>query len=188
LSNGGFGEGLAAWAFRSEPGDGGVVPATYRVEQQWVNDELVWTIGLERWGGNRDRNLATAVLFQDIQEDLSMYRSVHLSFDLRVNYQSLPGGGPVGTDYPFAVRIRYQDADGKERQYLYGFYYRTEQGYPNEPASGGEATEFPHYRWERVSLDLFGIEPPPELLTGIDLVASGHDYSSWVANLSLVAD
>lgn len=186
LHNGRFDRGMEGWTFRSDQaGDGGTVDATVYREQQVVGHELAWAVGLERRGGIQDRCLA--ILSQEVRQDLSPYRSVQLEFDLRLNYQSLSGGGPLGVDYPFMVRIRYQDTDGRNREYLYGFYYRTEEGFSTE-LTGGETYLFPHYSWEHVSLELLDLRPLPVLLNGVDLLASGHDFTSWVANLSLTAE
>ncbi len=188
LSNGAF-QGLSPWAFRVEPpGNGNASLPAYRLEPRAVNGEETTALVLERWGGNVDRRLARAVVSQEVGHDLSPYRSVRLEFDLLLSYQSLVGGGPVGQDYPFAVRIRYQDAEGQTRTYLYGFYYRPPaENFPSGPSTGGEALPFPHYRWEHVSLELLRAEPPPVFLIGVDLIASGHDYAGEVANLSLTA-
>lgn len=185
LENGDFSQEDQGWSFRSDQyGDGGDVNAVYRRIQEMVGDQVVWAIELERMGGLED--LCAAILSQEVKEDLSPYRSVRLDFDLNLRDQGLKGGGPRGEDYPFAVRIRYQDAEGRSRQYLYGFYFVTGAGAKTTP-DNGEARKFPHYRWEHVSLDLLALQPRPVLLNGVDLMASGQDYRSWVANVSLTA-
>jgi hypothetical protein len=189
LLNGDFAQGLQDWSFHSDQAeDGGTVDATYHLEQQNIDGQLVWTVGLERKGGVADR--CQAILSQPVKEDISAYHSVRLDFDLRINYQSLPGGGNLGVDYPFNVRINYQDAEGLSRQYTYGFYDHTEPGFktsfPNQIQ--GETSLSPHYRWEHFELELLNIQPRPVLLNGIDLFASGNDYLSWVADVSLIAE
>lgn len=187
LENGGFVQGLEGWTFRSDQaGDGGDVDARVLLEQKDIEGQPVWAIGLERRGGLQDR--CQAILFQEVEEDLSVYRSLRLDLDLRINYQSLPGGGPLGVDYPFNVRIRYRDAEGKTRQYTYGFYDHTEAGFVTDFPDRGETRLVPHYRWEPISLELLDLQPRPALLTGVDLMASGNDYLSWVANVSLIAE
>lgn len=188
LVNGDFEQGLAGWSFRSDQtGDGGVVDARQRLEQHDIQDRLNWAVGLERKGASGIQDRCLGILSQQIGEDMSPYRSARLEFDLRINYQSLPGGG---LDYPFIVRIDYQDEQGRNRQYLYGFYYRVQEGVNVDLADGllGEVIRFPHYRWEHVSLELLDLQPRPVLLNGVDLLASGHDYLSWVANVSLLAE
>ncbi len=187
LRNGDFAQGLAYWNFRSEQtADGGTVGAVYLLDQQRVGENWVWTLGLARRGGTEDRCLA--ILSQKIGEDLSPYRSVRLELDLRIDYQSQPGGGPLGVDYPFNVGIRYRDAQGDLQQYTYGFYDHTERGAKaNFPGSEGETYLVPHYRWTHISLELLDMWPRPVFLDEIDLFASGNDYESWVANVSLIA-
>ncbi len=187
LRNGDFAQGLAYWNFRSEQtADGGTVEATYLLDQQRIGEDWVWTLGLRRKGGTEDRCLA--ILSQKIGEDLSPYLSVRLELDLRINYQSQPGGGPLGVDYPFNVAIRYHDAQGDSRQYIYGFYDHTERGAKTDfPGTEGEAHLVPHYRWTHISLELLDLQPRPVFLDGIDLFASGNDYESWIANVSLIA-
>ncbi len=187
LRNGDFAQGLAYWHFRSEQtADGGTVEATYILDQQRVGEDWTWTLGLVRKGGTEDRCLA--ILSQKIGEDLSPYLSVRLELDLRIDYQSQPGGGPLGIDYPFNVTIRYHDAQGDSQQYTYGFYDHTEKGAKTDfPGTDGEAHLVPHYHWTHISLELLDLRPRPVFLDGIDLFASGNDYESWVANVSLTA-
>ncbi len=189
LQNGSFDGDLPPWSFRSDQAqDGGVVDATYRLEPQEVDGRLAWAVGLERRGGLTDR--CQGILSQSLREDVSPYRSVRLSFDLRINLQSTGGGGTLGVDYPFNVRISYQDAEGNDRQYWYGFYYYasadTKTAFPSQ--FQGETHSSPHYRWQHWELELLNIQPRPVLLTGVELLASGHDYLSWVANVSLIAE
>jgi hypothetical protein len=161
------------------------VDANFLLEQQQVGEEMAWAAGLERLGGIEDR--CQAILSQEIDEDLSPYQSLRLDFDLRINYQGLPHSGPTGEDYPFIARFRYLDAEGTGRVYFFGFYYRAEGDSEAEPAHG-EAILFPHYRWQHVSLDLSQLQPPLVFLEGVDLLASGQDYRSWVTNVSLIAE
>jgi hypothetical protein len=189
IQNGDFsqvgGGELQHWVFRSDQyGDGGNENAIYNLLQDMVSGQVVPVVELLRKGGTED--LCAAILAQQIEADLSPYSLVQLDLDLHLKYQGLPGGGPRGEDYPFAVRIRYQDAEGRSRQYLYGFYYYASEGYKTTPQSG-EAQLFPNYRWEHVTLQLLDLRPQPVLLNSIELLASGQDYRSWVANVSLVA-
>ncbi|MGC8875221.1 MAG: hypothetical protein ACP5SI_12350 [Chloroflexia bacterium] len=186
LRNGDFAQDLDGWVFRYDQAwDGGTVNAALGREKQRIGVQDVWAARIWRIGGTRD--VCAGILSQEIRQDVSPYRALRLEFDLRINYQSLPGGGPLGTDYPFAVRIRYRDGEGRSRQYTYGFYYRTEPGYRTEMAEG-EAIPFPHYRWQHVNLDLTRLRPAPVYLIGLDLFASGHDFNSFVANVSLQAE
>jgi len=185
LENGSFDQGIKGWAWRYDQyGDNNSENAVYHLIQEMVDDQVVWAVELLRKGGTED--LCAAILSQEIEEDLSPYQSVWLDFDLNLKYQGLPGGGPRGEDYPFAVRIRYLDADGRSRQYLYGFYYYTSANNKITPNSG-ESIEVSNYRWEPIRLDLLAISPSLVRLSGIDLLASGQDYRSWFANVSLVA-
>jgi len=196
LRNGDFAQGgedcrgIGGWTFRLDQGaDGGTVDTVCRRQQQEVNDQPAWAIALERKGGfldraKRTRDSCAGILSQSMAEDVSLYQSVHLDFDLRLIYQSLPGGGPLGVEYPFAVRIHYRDAQGAGHEYTYGFYYRSEEGYLTV-LDNGEARPAKHDRWQSFSLDLSELRPA--LLTGVDLLASGHDYHSSVANVSLWA-
>lgn len=194
LRNGDFAQGTAdcqaidGWTFRLQAGRTDTVPPVCRRVEQQIDAQPVWAVLLERSGANRDRVVATGILFQEMAEEVSFYQSVRLEFDLRIDYQSLPGGGDLGIYYPFAVRIHYRDARGNGQRYTYGFYYRTEPGYLTE-MEDGEAILFRHdypVRWQHFSLDLQKLEPT--VLTGIELVASGHDYTSFVANVALVAE
>ncbi len=186
VRNGDFAQDMEGWTFRYDQAwDGGTVNAALSRDRQRIGVQEVWAARIWRIGGTRD--VCSGILSQEIRQDVSPYNVLRLEFDLRINYQSLPGGGPLGIDYPFAVRIRYRDGEGRSRQYTYGFYYRTEPGYLTEMPDG-ETIPFPHYRWQHVSLDLTRLRPAPVYLIGLDLFASGHDFNSFVTNVSLWAE
>jgi len=44
--------------------------------------------------------------------------------DVRLLYQSLAGGGILGSEYPLMVRIDYTDVYGKDQFWVHGFYFR----------------------------------------------------------------
>jgi hypothetical protein len=190
LQNGDFSQQtdgrLKDWTFRPDNyGSSSSVNATYRVIEEAVDDHVAQVIELERKGSLVDRG--AAILFQDTGVDISAYTSVRLDLDVNLKRQSPPGGGAFGVDYPFAVRISYQDADGRNRQYLYGFYYYTSEG-NQTTLEDGEAKQILHSAWEHESLELLNMPVPPVLLTKIELLGSGQDYRSWVANVSLTAN
>lgn len=190
LQNGDFEQGLSGWSFRAvQASPQGAADARQRLEQYQIEGELCWAVGLERKGDTQ--HVGQGILSQVVEQDLSPYRSVRLEFDLRLNYQSaLSGEDPLAMDYPFIVRLNYQDEQGKDRQYIQAFYYRPQNDGEPELPSGvvGEVVEFPHYHWKHVSIELLGIEPRPILLNSVDLLASGLEYLSWVSNVSLLAE
>ncbi len=184
--NGDFAQGLTGWNPRLVTADDrNAVPATISVQEQRSAEFTGWMIELEHEG---TEDLAQAILSQEINEDVDPYRSLLLQFDLQIREASLAGGGETGQIYPLNVRIRYRDAEGKDRTYIYAFYDHTAPGFKTEfPTRGeGKTTLVPHYRWWPVSLELTD-DLKPLFLTGIDLFSSGNYYRVWVANISLTA-
>jgi hypothetical protein len=133
--------------------------------------------------GSRNSHYENGI-YQPINRDVSDFVLLKLSFDLRVLYQSLSGGGYLGSEYPVMVRVVYQDASGNQQQYVRGFYVHNRDNYPT---TNGEAV--PANLWVPFEKNLFDsdVGPPPVRLLGIFISASGWDYDSEVRAISLRA-
>ncbi len=125
-------------------------------------------------------------LKQDINRDVQGYDSMSLRLDVKLLYQSVPGGGYLASEYPMMVDIAYTDIYGKDLHWYQGFYY---MDLPPEstwaPPYGEKAPQDIWYSYE--SLNLFDLlkDTRPARINSITLYASGHDYDSMVSDVAL---
>ena len=120
---------------------------------------------------------------QDLDKDVTEYSDLRLALDVKLRQQSLSGGGYVGTEYPVQVRLTYRSAN-TETPVVWGFYY---QNLDNNRVDSG--TLVPQDTWlhHAVPVNLMTLFPPPQRLLSLQVSASGHDYDSFVTNVSLTA-
>lgn len=128
----------------------------------------------------------TGVL-QLIEKDVRDYEYLNLRFDVKIVYQSLPGGGYLSSEFPLMVRINYRDVYGFDRFWVHGFYIV-------EP---DPSLKWPIYNGEKIPADvwfpyetgnLFEIlkDTRPAYITSIQIYASGWNYESYVAEVGLI--
>ncbi len=124
-------------------------------------------------------------IYQAINRDVSDFVSLKLSLDVRIIYQSLSGGGYLGSEYPLIVHITYRDEAGAQVTWARGFYYQNDAGYPT---TVGE--QAPADVWIPYEKDLFALEgyPKPFRLLSIEVLASGWDYESILKSVSILAE
>lgn len=122
---------------------------------------------------------------QAIDRDVSDFVSLRLSVDFKLLYQSLSGGGYLGSEYPLLISIIYRDAKGAQFTWSRGFYYQNDQGYPT---TYGE--QAPVEVWIPYEKDLFALQgyPKPFRLLSVEVVASGWDYESVLRSISILAE
>jgi hypothetical protein len=125
--------------------------------------------------------------------DVSEYRSLVLSFWVRVLYQSLEGAGERGTECPVMLRItarQQSPADPDEERVI--CVYVAGEDYANDapPVRSPEVTyiQVEPADWDQISFDLRSEEwlPDYRFLRSIQIYANGHDYDSRVAEVSLI--
>ncbi len=125
---------------------------------------------------------------QVLNQDVRDVDSLILRMDVRLLYQSLAGGGILGSEYPLMVRIDFTDIYGKDQFWVHGFYFRDPpKGWPTP---NGE--KIPPYVWwpyESPNLITLWAEmgARPAVLRKIRFYASGHNYQSMVAEVGLFA-
>jgi len=166
---------------------------------QLVNSDNAGTIQLKH-GSGRNKHTETGIA-QEVQWDVSDFVSLRLSLEAQVRYQSLSGGGFLGSEYPLLIRISYKGADGKEYVWARGFYYQNPEDYPT--TNGRPVTQNAWYTYTAELLaprasgplqqsteqvDTAGMSPPPVYIFAIEVMASGWDYESLVRRVSLVAE
>ena len=76
-----------------------------------------------RFGRRTEEDVPNRVgLVQAVNRDVEKYDDLTLRFDLKVLYQSVPGGGEKGTEYPVMADLFYTDVYGKDLHWYVGFY------------------------------------------------------------------
>lgn len=127
-----------------------------------------------------------AGLTQDINRDVQGYDSMNLHLDVKVVYQSVPGGGYLASEYPVMVDISYTDIYGKDLHWYQGFYY---MDLPNGSTwalpTGEKIPQDIWYSYESPNLFDELKETRPARINSITIYASGHDYDSMVSDVAL---
>jgi len=178
VRNGQFSPDLSGWQSGNRDEEEAVVG---RVEATMAYDRPV--AHFSRQGATKH---AETFLFQPIGRDVSDYQRLILTLDLKLLNQSLSGGGWRGSEYPLMVRLRYHDAYGSEVMWVRGFYYQNKGKLPTN-----DGQQVPQNEWVRFELNLFDpqqVSPRPVDVISLEICASGWDYDSQVANVSLLAE
>ncbi|MSQ10902.1 MAG: hypothetical protein EXR52_07880 [Dehalococcoidia bacterium] len=177
--NGDFAQGVSGWRAGHEAGyqPGLDVPG----QQALATDEGRLAAHFFRRGSKGTHS--ETLLVQDLDKDATEYSDLRLALDMKLSYQSLSGGGYVGTEYPVLVRLVYRSAN-TETPVVFGFYY---QNADNNRVDNG--TPIPQNTWvhHAIPLNLMTLFPPPQRLLSLQVTASGHDYESFITNVSLTA-
>lgn len=122
---------------------------------------------------------------QQIDRDVSDFRSLVFSADVRLHFQSLSGGGYLSSEYPMIVRLKYRDVDGNEHESVHGFYYQNDD---QNPTNNGE--RIPQDTWvpyETGNL-MEGLEQRPFRIVSLALYASGWDYEGDISSVKLTVE
>lgn len=176
--NGDFLQGLNGW----QPGNitGFREGADLVGTQARVFDEGRVAVRFQRLGSKGTHN--ETYLFQELDKDVSDFKELWLALDMRIRQQSLSGGGYLGSEYPVIVRVNYRTVTGSEGSAVYGFYYQNDDR--NRTDFG---TQVPPDTWTAFTApnNLMALNPPPQRVLSIQVGASGWDYDSLVAGVSL---
>lgn len=165
--------------FQRPGGDGGEANGSIQI----VEKDNRQAVQIKR--ANSNQNSAITALRQTIDRDVSDYRSLVLSADVRVDSHNLSGGGYLSSEYPLILRIRYRDVNGDEAEYVRGFYAQNTAG---NPTVNGELV--PRGQWIPIdSSNLLASLPiKPFRILAVEIYASGWDYESYVSNVRLKAE
>lgn len=165
--------------FSDQGGDGGEANGSIQI----VEKDNRQAVQIKR--ANSNQNSAITALRQTIDRDVSDYRSLVLSADVRVDSHNLSGGGYLSSEYPLILRIRYRDVNGDEAEYVRGFYAQNTAG---NPTVNGELV--PRGQWIPIdSSNLLASLPiKPFRILAVEIYASGWDYESYVSNVRLKAE
>jgi hypothetical protein len=181
IVNGDFKDPLArGWSVvRESGGDASLTTGTVSVLQ--LGERFV--IRIARSNANQTSSITGIV--QQINREVSDYRSLRITSDVRIRNQSLSGGGILSSEYPIILRMRYRDAYGSEAEWVHGFYY---QNTTNNPTNNSELV--PLDVWVPYeSKNLFDtLDPKPFFITTLQIYASGWDYDSFVSGVRLIVE
>lgn len=168
-----------AWkCYSDQGGDGGDINGAIGV----VTKEDRRAAWIRRVGSNQ--NSAITGIRQMIDRDVSDFRALKLSADVRIESHNLSGGGYLSTEYPLILRVRYRDINGDEGEYMRGFYIQNDT---NNPTERGELE--PQAKWIPIeSSNLLALPVKPFRILAVEIYASGWDYESYISNVELKAE
>lgn len=140
-----------------------------------------------------DGNHTEASIQQKLAQDVRDFLRVEVSLDVRLDFQSLSGGGQLSSEFPVIVRLDYKDRWGNDKFWTHGFYYQNRSGYPialdpwGRPF-GEQIRRGVWYPYESGNLlELLGDNRPMDI-TGLTVYASGWNYESMVSEIQLVVE
>lgn len=143
--------------------------------------------------GNQPKSFGIGIQ-QDLDLDVSEYRSLHFSMWARVIQQSVQGAGIANSECPITIAFDFKQSsptDNEEHRLICA--YRDETGQLAQ-LNGNLSGEFiyravPPSLWYHLSYDLRDghLLPSARYLQRIRIYANGHDYISEVTDISLVA-
>lgn len=127
-------------------------------------------------------------LRQILNRDVQRFDSLVLRLDVKLLYQSVPGGGYLASEYPLMVEIAYTDIYGKDLYWRQGFYYEAlPEGSTFRPPAYDRILPGIWYPYESPNLVEVLRETRPARLNSITILAEGHDYESLVSDVVLSA-
>jgi hypothetical protein len=159
----------------------------------FCTEEQATFIGQFAREGNQPKSYGVG-LEQDLDIDISEYRSLRFSMWARVIQQSVAGAGIANIECPITVRFDYKQSsptDKTENRYICVY-----QDKNNQPTalSGNLSGQFiyrgvPPSMWYHLSYELRDKDLllAARYLQGISIYANGHDYISEIADISVIA-
>lgn len=123
---------------------------------------------------------------QVVNRDVERYDTLALRLDVKVLYQSVPGGGEQDSEYPIMVDLLYTDIYGKQLHWYMGFYnLELPPSSPYPKPSGERVPLGVWYTYESPNLfELLG-ETRPAHIESLTIYANGHDYESLASDVAL---
>jgi hypothetical protein len=129
-------------------------------------------------------DVAQVGIRQRIGKTLRVHTSLLLSFETRIVSQKPTVATASDSEFPLVIQIDYVDVDGHEQSWTHG-YYAVEEAVAERHIPLQIATRVDLDRWQRIFFDLRSLSPLPRQITSIVLYASGQNYQTRVANVSL---
>ncbi len=180
VQNGDFSQGFARWTLlnQDEPGRP-AEPGQRALVTEKIGGRESIALRVARVSPLETHN--ETGLSQVINRDVSDYQAIMLRANIRVDDQSLSGGGYMGYEYPIMIRIRYRDATGGQIDWSHGFYAKNPE---NRPTPNGEGV--PQNQWISYTGNLMDVQPRPVYIISMEVLGAGHTFEGMIANVSLV--
>lgn len=130
---------------------------------------------------------------QELNHDVRDFDRLEVALDVKLNTQSLSGGGQLSSEFPIIVRVDYEDLWGNVNFWTHGFYYQNRAGYPIalDPWGRPKGEQIPQGVWYPYEsgnlLELLGDNKPAQI-TGLTVYASGWSYDSLVSEIQLIVE
>jgi hypothetical protein len=189
IENGNFREALrTGWVTNTVVLTDAVAPPAVEV----VEDQGRQAVRLYRREPD-DGNHTEVSVQQRLDRDVLAYDRLHVALDVKLDFQSLSGGGQLSSEFPIIVRLDYKDQWDNDKFWTHGFYYQNQQGYPIAPDPWGQPSgeQIPRGVWYPYESDnlveLLG-ENRPARITGLTVYASGWNYDSLVTEIQLIVE
>ncbi len=141
----------------------------------------------------KDGDHSEAAIEQRLSQDVLDFDRMEVSADIKLDLQSLSGGGLLSSEFPIILRLDYKDLWGNDKFWTHGFYYQNQANYPIalDPWGRPSGEQIPRGVWYPYEsgnlLDLLG-ENKPARITGLTVYASGWKYDGQVSELHLVVE
>ena len=162
-----------------------VISASIRAEQVDGRPVLVFS------SQGQDNIHTDAAIEQVVNKDVRDFQSLRINADLMLKYQSLPGGGFVGSEFPLRIKLTYKDANGNDREWYQGFYYQPPpDNYILHDQVDNASDNISQNIWYPYESDnLLGLlgENKPVYVKSIRIYASGWIYDAMLADVKLLA-
>ncbi len=180
VQNGDFGQGFSKWdALQVDEQGRPAEPGQSILATENVNGSNAIALRVSRTSRLQTHN--ETGLSQVINRDVQDYQSLLLHADIKVDSQSLSGGGYMGYEYPFMIRVKYRDATGGQIDWSHGFFYQNPE---NRPTPNGQFVS--QGQWFSYTSDLMEAKPKPIHIISVEILGAGHTFASSVANVSLI--
>ncbi len=132
-------------------------------------------------------------LRQIINKDVRGFGSLKLHFLVQISDHDVPVCGQAGSECPLMMRLDYKDANGTDRSYLQGFYWRLDPNNinPNYNTTSGQRVEHlrvqPNVPRPFDSDNLMTLLAPSQI-TAITFYASGHSWRAAISEVELLGE
>ncbi|HEX2916538.1 MAG TPA: hypothetical protein VH186_37610 [Chloroflexia bacterium] len=185
--NGSFINGVDSWSpYFNQGGDSGNIDGQIQFDAERIADGAQPLLHILRLDPRADGNNAETSLFQDVNRDVSEYEELWFNLKLKIKFQSLSGGGQLGVEYPFFIKINYLDRNGQPQEFFRGFYYRSEDSQTQTQDQLGRSFKIPQNEWVMKQFNLMDTLNKPARILRITVGSSGHLYDSYCTDVSLI--
>lgn len=138
-------------------------------------------------------NHSEVAILQRLDQDVHDFDRLEVSVDVKLDYQSLSGGGQLSSEFPIIIRLDYKDLWGDDKFWTHGFFYQNQVGYPIAPDPWGRPTgemipQGVWYPYESGNLMQLLGDNLPANVTGLTVYASGWNYESLVSEIQLIVE